>query len=96
MSPLALRLDGVWLHVQWPDGEVRLRAQRLRERCRCAACEVARRRPVGEAPVAATPLDLQLVAASPVGGYGVQLHFSDGHERGVYPWPYLRAIGQEG
>ena len=22
-------------------------------------------------------------------GYGVQLVFSDGHERGIYPWAYL-------
>ncbi|HYQ49053.1 MAG TPA: DUF971 domain-containing protein, partial [Pseudomonas sp.] len=26
-------------------------------------------------------------------GYGVQLVFSDGHERGIYPWPYLRELG---
>ncbi|TSB05993.1 DUF971 domain-containing protein, partial [Pseudomonas aeruginosa] len=23
-------------------------------------------------------------------GYGVQLVFDDGHERGIYPWSYLR------
>ncbi|MBG5706938.1 DUF971 domain-containing protein [Pseudomonas aeruginosa] len=23
-------------------------------------------------------------------GYGVQLLFDDGHERGIYPWSYLR------
>jgi DUF971 family protein len=25
-------------------------------------------------------------------GYGVQLVFSDGHERGIYPWAYLRDL----
>jgi len=25
-------------------------------------------------------------------GYGLQLIFSDGHERGIYPWPYLSGL----
>ncbi|AMW83652.1 hypothetical protein AK972_2852 [Pseudomonas yamanorum] len=26
-------------------------------------------------------------------GYGVQLIFSDGHQRGIYPWAYLAGMG---
>ncbi|WP_413247280.1 gamma-butyrobetaine hydroxylase-like domain-containing protein [Pseudomonas sp. Marseille-P8916] len=26
-------------------------------------------------------------------GYGVQLVFSDGHDKGIYPWAYLRELG---
>jgi DUF971 family protein len=25
-------------------------------------------------------------------GYGLQLVFSDGHERGIYPWAYLSSL----
>jgi DUF971 family protein len=25
-------------------------------------------------------------------GYGLQLVFSDGHERGIYPWAYLGGL----
>jgi DUF971 family protein len=25
-------------------------------------------------------------------GYGLQLVFSDGHERGIYPWAYLEGL----
>lgn len=25
-------------------------------------------------------------------GYGLQLVFSDGHERGIYPWAYLAGL----
>jgi DUF971 family protein len=28
----------------------------------------------------------------PVGGYGVQLHFSDGHRTGIYSYGYLREL----
>jgi DUF971 family protein len=30
-----------------------------------------------------------------VQGYGLQLIFSDGHERGIYPWPYLAQLTPE-
>lgn len=29
-----------------------------------------------------------------MGTTGVQIKFSDGHDRGIYPWGYLRAIAQ--
>ena len=28
-----------------------------------------------------------------VGNYALQLVFSDGHERGIFPWGYLRELG---
>ena len=28
-------------------------------------------------------------------GYGVELVFSDGHQRGIYPWAYLAAMGND-
>lgn len=32
--------------------------------------------------------NIQLAAINNM-GYGVQLVFSDGHDRGIYPWVYL-------
>jgi DUF971 family protein len=28
-------------------------------------------------------------------GYGLQLIFSDGHDRGIFPWPYLAQLAPE-
>ena len=30
----------------------------------------------------------------PVGGYGIQFHFSDGHRTGIYTFDYLREIDE--
>ena len=30
----------------------------------------------------------------PVGGYGIQFNFSDGHKTGIYTFDYLRRIGK--
>jgi DUF971 family protein len=33
-----------------------------------------------------------LFVARALGHYALQLVFSDGHERGIYPWALLRAL----
>jgi DUF971 family protein len=91
-APVALTdhaLSGV-LEVQWPDGHVsRLPHALLRRGCRCAACEHDRRA-LGLEPAADSALRLQTI--EPVGQLGLHLAFSDGHARGIYPWPYLREL----
>lgn len=83
MTPLSLALDAAGLQVRWPDHDARLSAHLLRSHCRCTDC---RRTEAVNTPAAA------LTGIAPVGDYGVQLRFSDGHERGIYPWVYLREL----
>ncbi len=77
------------LTILWSDGlRSSLGAQALRSACRCAACESRRR--AGNPAVPAT--DIALTLLQPVGELGLQLGFSDGHDRGIYPWAYLREL----
>ncbi|MEC5385088.1 DUF971 domain-containing protein [Uliginosibacterium sp. H3] len=57
---------------------------RLRAACRCAECTALQRRG-GNIDAA----EVVLNAIAPVGGHALNLHFSDGHTRGIYPFPYL-------
>ena len=88
MTPDNLEIDPSRLRVHWPDRSAVLSANRLRVHCRCADCVKLRRagRPVAGAQA------VSLTDATPVGSYGVQLHFDDGHERGIYPWSLLREL----
>ncbi|APG95123.1 hypothetical protein SAMCFNEI73_pC1419 (plasmid) [Sinorhizobium americanum] len=36
--------------------------------------------------------DVTITSAETIGSYAVRLGFSDGHDRGIYPWSYLRDI----
>ena len=84
------RLTGL-LEIAWADGLTsRLRHALLREQCRCAGCEQQRRHGDG---VPAADEALRLVRIEPVGEHGLNLGFSDGHDRGIYPWTYLRQLG---
>lgn len=81
------------LEIEWNDGVTALLShQRLREACRCAACTSASR--AGE-PVTA-PAAIALEAVNPVGPNAVQFVFSDGHDRGIFPFPYLRELSEGG
>jgi len=37
--------------------------------------------------------DVLINAAEPVGHYGINLFFSDGHDTGIYSWEYLYDLG---
>ena len=79
------------LEITWSDGQAsRLAHGLLRERCRCAACELQRRRGAGVAPADSS---LRIVRIAPVGEQALNLAFSDGHDRGIYPFAYLRQLG---
>ncbi|UYW30552.1 DUF971 domain-containing protein [Methylorubrum extorquens] len=80
------------LDVIWEDGTAsRLTAATLRAHSRSA--ETVRAAIDGLPP--ALPHDIAITDVVPVGAYAVNLIFSDGHDRGIFPWSYLRALGDD-
>jgi DUF971 family protein len=78
--------DGTALHVTLDGGAAfGLPAEQLRAACRCAHCRRAQIDGVfpGKFP------SVTLAGVAPIGHYAVNLQFSDGHGRGIYPWSYL-------
>lgn len=77
------------LAVRWSNGlQASLSSHALRCACRCAACEKLRRAGLGPT----TSTDIRLMDLHSVGELGLQLCFDDGHDRGIYPWPYLHEL----
>lgn len=66
-------------------------ATRLRAACRCAHC--VRARADGLFPRSFDGIAIERV--SPIGSYGLNIGFSDGHARGIYPWAYLSKLLKE-
>ncbi|WP_448035426.1 gamma-butyrobetaine hydroxylase-like domain-containing protein [Bradyrhizobium liaoningense] len=71
------------------DDALSVSAETLRLSCKCAHCTRARfdgRFPDGFPGIAITEIgDL---------GYGLNISFSDGHNRGIYPKPYLLSLAE--
>jgi DUF971 family protein len=77
------------LALRWPDGrEARITHARLRAMCPCSACRAQRRAGIELRENA----DVRLAAIEPVGAYALNLTFSDGHRRGIYPYEMLAAL----
>lgn len=77
------------IELAWDDGSRQLfTAVHLRSRCQCADCKSLRRHS-GE-PIIATDVGVREIRF--IGTYAVQFLFSDGHERGIYPWAFLKDL----
>lgn len=85
-SDMALNKSARTLDLVWGGVPATLAHAALRAACRCSHCESCRRK-TGAAPAVADGLELSRIEV--LGSSGLQLCFSDGHDRGIYPWAYL-------
>jgi ATP-binding protein involved in chromosome partitioning len=80
------------LAIAWADGAESVYAVRdLRLACGCASC-VDEWSGAGRLDPASVPDDVRPMRITPVGRYGIQIHWSDGHETGIYPFRRLREL----
>ncbi|MDR3428759.1 DUF971 domain-containing protein [Silvimonas sp.] len=85
MNPVQLELTPKVLRVSWADLRAEFSFPQLRAECRCTECQAAWLQ--GEKPDIQPGLVVRDITL--IGYYAIQLHFSDGHERGIFPWDYL-------
>jgi ATP-binding protein involved in chromosome partitioning len=80
------------VRIVWKDSRESLYAARsLRFYCSCAQCvdEVTGVRRVREEMI---PQGISIISTRPVGRYGLQFQYSDGHSTGIYTYEYLRSL----
>ncbi|MDZ4843641.1 MAG: DUF971 domain-containing protein [Hyphomicrobium aestuarii] len=81
--------EGLRLAVRLPsDRTVVLAATLLWNECPSAAGRRRRMLPDPPRPVG----DLKITSVRPIGHYGVNIVFSDGHDRGIFPWVFLQGL----
>lgn len=91
MSPSSIEANATGSHLEivWADGSSsRVEAGALWTGCRSA---VGVRRRI-EGRHLDVPVGLTITRLESIGSYGVNIAFSDGHDRGIYPWQLLREI----
>jgi ATP-binding protein involved in chromosome partitioning len=80
------------LSILWDDGHASsYTPAHLRLACKCALCEdewSGERR----LQAASIPADIRALSVKPVGRYGVQIGWSDGHSTGIYTFDRLRPL----
>jgi DUF971 family protein len=79
------------LVLVFASGSLAIGAPRLRAACRCADCRRERiDREADPDAGGATIAEVRLI-----GEHALNIVFSDGHDRGIYPWSYLRELAPE-
>lgn len=92
-SPIEIaRLAQTGIRIRWSDGHQAVYPHSyLRENCRCASCihewSGERLIPAGSIPEDIAPTQIQAI-----GHYAVSIHWSDGHDTGIYPFDFLKEI----
>lgn len=84
------------LGVMWQDGATHILGTRaLRLACPCAHCvdEISGEPLLDPKSVAG---DISLKVVNSVGRYGLAPRFTDGHKSGIFSFPYLRALCEQG
>jgi len=98
MRPLDVQQIGNEVAIKWDDdAETFIPLEKLRLACPCAGCK-GERDVMGnlhkgpEVPLG--PASFQLRRLDLVGSYALQPVWADGHATGLYPFEYLRQLGQ--
>lgn len=90
-SEIRVAPDKKSLTIVWSDGQsASYDAQTLRRAGRSADAVRARLEGAPEVP----DENVSIVEVNPVGSYAINIVFSDGYHRGIYPWAYLSELNQ--
>jgi len=102
VTPLALNLKrDEKLEIRWSDARLCVYPiELLRTMCPCAQCRQVREGDAAQKKIKTSLTILpgnfadRIVATSAnlVGNYALQIHWSDGHDSGIYTFDYLREI----
>jgi DUF971 family protein len=49
---------------------------------------------VGQEVLVFGKIDVGISSIKPVGNYGLQINFDDGHDSGIFSWGYLSELGE--
>lgn len=91
--PYAITRQDDGLQIEWEQNGHSgfFPARALRLACPCAGCvEEMTGHPLLDP--ATVPADIRPVVLSLVGGYGLKVHWSDGHATGIYTFKHLRSV----
>ncbi len=89
-------IDRESLWIRWDDNsETEIPLKKLREFCPCATCLAER------ANQSSTFIPLMLSSQTEVknieqvGTYAIQITWKDGHNTGIYEYPFLRSLAEQ-
>lgn len=94
MQPKKIKLiDKTILSIHWDDNELsEINLQKLRKLCPCATCLAEREKQSSSYIPIFSGSQLQVKDISVVGNYALSILWNDGHNTGIYEFPFLKNL----
>lgn len=94
MYPTKIKIDNnSTLSILWDNGENNvLELKTLRKFCPCATCLAEREKQGSKYIPIFSENQITVQSINQVGKYAIQIHWKDGHNTGIYEYPFLRNL----
>ena len=96
MNPVKIKLfDKKDLQINWDDGrEDILNLKTLRKLCPCATCLAEREKQNNLYIPIFAENQINVKSINQVGNYAISISWRDGHNTGIYEYPFLRKLSE--
>ena len=96
MKPVQIKVkEKKELCIRWSDGsESVIPLRKLRRLCPCATCISEREGHSKNYIPIFNESQIRIAAINEVGSYAVQISWKDGHNTGIYEFPYLKNLAE--
>ncbi len=97
MQPVSIKVrKNADIFIVWDDGsESKIDLKKLRELCPCATCLTFRQRQGKDYIPIFNENQLKIANIQQIGSYGIQVIWKDGHNTGIYEFPFLKNLGSK-
>jgi DUF971 family protein len=97
VQPVTIKiLDKNKLFIKWDDdSESVIGLEKLRKLCPCATCVTERDKQSKSYIPILSENQVKVFNISQVGSYAISVTWKDGHNTGIYEYPYLKKLGND-
>jgi DUF971 family protein len=97
MKPVQIKLiDKKKLFIRWDDEtESEIGLEKLRKRCPCATCLAEREKLSKSYIPVLNENQVKIANINQVGSYAIGVAWKDGHNTGIYEYPFLKKLADE-
>ncbi len=94
MHPVKIKIENnSILSILWNNGEKNeIELRELRKFCPCATCLAEREKQSSKYIPIFSENQITVQTINQVGKYAIQIHWKDGHNTGIYEYPFLRNL----
>lgn len=96
MKPVNIKVkEKTKLLIHWDDGsDSEISLKKMRDKCPCATCVAGREKQSKSFIPIYLDSQIKVAQINPVGSYAISIVWKDGHNTGIYEYPFLRQLSE--